>query len=310
MKKLLPIALISLGLLAHAQEGPLPTQTLVTVDSGSKDVQTLTAADLTMDVNNRKAPPTSLTQVMPAGAQVALLIDDGLRESIGREISTLKTFVTNLRPGTEIFIGYMSNGRVQQASAFTTDYAAAAANIRLPFGSPGISASPYFCLSEFVKHWPTERSDSGGTGAKARFVLMITNGVDPYNGSTSVMNQDSPYVQTAQRDAQRAGVSVSSIYFSDAGIRGGRASFSGQSYLAQVAEATGGRAYYQGIGNPVSLDPYLKQFEKDIAETYIATFNVAGKDLVQLSAKTQVPRLKVRTARQVLPGNLESSPAQ
>jgi len=32
MKKLLPLVLLSLGLLAHAQEGPLPTQTLVTVE--------------------------------------------------------------------------------------------------------------------------------------------------------------------------------------------------------------------------------------------------------------------------------------
>jgi hypothetical protein len=303
MKKLLPLALLSLGLLAHAQEGPLPTQTLVTVDS--KDAPKLAASDLTFEVNKSKQPPNNLVSVTASGAQIALLIDDGLRESVGRELNNLRSFVTNLPSDTEIFIGYMSNGRVQQVSYFTTDHATAAAKIRLPVGLPGMSASPYFCLSEFVKHWPSEGFD-GPSARKARFVIMLTNGVDPYNGSVSVMNQDSPYVQDAQRDAQRAGVSVSSIYFGDAGIRGGRASFSGQSYLAQIAEATGGRAYYEGTGNPVSTAPFFKEFQDSLAETYVATFPAAGKDLVNLRVKSNVPHVKVRAPLLVLPGNVES----
>jgi len=305
MKKLLPLALLSLGLLAHAQEGPVPTQTLVTVDS--KAPATLVATDLTIEVNNRKLPPTSLNQVVPTGAQIALLIDDGLRESVGRELNTLRSWVTNLPPGTEIFIGYMSNGTIRQASYFTADHAAAASKLRQPMGMPGISASPYFCLSEFVKHWPVEGFDSSPASKKARFVLMITNGVDPYNGSTSPLNQDSPYVQSAIRDAQRAGTAVYSIYFADAGRfnRGGAASFSGQSYLQQVADGTGGRAYYQGTGNPVSMAPYLEEFQHDISETYVATFPAAGRDLVQIKVKSNVPHLKVRSPQQVLPGNVE-----
>ncbi len=42
---------------------------------------------------------------------------------------------------------------------------------------------------------------------------MLTNGVDPYNGSDRISNQDSPYVAQSVTDAQRAGVSVSSIYY-------------------------------------------------------------------------------------------------
>jgi len=305
MKKLLPLALLSLGLLANAQEGPLPTQTLVTVES--KTPVTIVATDLTIDVNNRKLPPTSLSQVPASGAQIALLIDDGLRESVGRELNNLRSWVTNLPAGTEVFVGYMSNGAIRQASYFTTDHAAAASKLRLPMGSPGISASPYFCLSEFVKHWPVEGFDSSPANKKARFVLMITNGVDPYNGSTSPLNQDSPYVQSAIRDAQRSGAAIYSIYFADAGRfnRGPAANFSGQSYLSQVSEATGGRAYYQGSGNPVSLAPYLQEFQNDVSETYVATFPAAGRDLVQIKVKSNVSHLKVRSPQQVAPGNVE-----
>lgn len=306
MKKLLPLALLPFTLFAHAQqEGPQPTQILVTVDS--KNATPITAGDLIIDTNKSKEPPTSLSPLTPPGTQIALLIDDGLRLSIGRELDTIRKWVTNLPPGTEIFIGYMSNGRVQQASFFTTDHAGAASKIRLPFGSPGISASPYFCLSEFVKSWPTEGFEGAAAGAKARFVLMITNGVDPYNGSTSPLNQNSPYVQTAITDAQKAGVVVSSVYFADAGFRGGRGNFSGQSYLAQVAEGTGGQSYYQGTFNPVSLQPYLEQFQHDISETYVAGFTVAGRGLVPVRVKTKVPHLKVRSTQQVIPGNVERS---
>ncbi len=281
------------------QEGPTPTQSLVNLES--KAVISPTAHDLTVKVNNRKTELTSLVPVPATGAQVALLIDDGLRISVGRELNTIRGFIQNLRPGTEVFIGYMQNGRVIPAQDFTTDYAAAAQTVRIPLGSPGLSASPYFCLSDFVKRWP--RGANAGAAHKARFVLMITNGVDPYNGSTSISNQNSPYVDAAGTDAQRAGVAVYSMYFSDAGIRGGQASFSGQSYLAQIAQATGGVAYYQGLGNPVSMEPYLKEFQKAIAETYIATYPApGGKDLVQLRMSTKLPKTRLRAPMQVRPG--------
>ncbi len=141
--------------------------------------------------------------------------------------------------------------------------------------------------------------------------MMITNGVDPYNGSVSITNQNSPYVLAAIADSQRAGVSVSSIYYSDRGLRGGNASFSGQSYLQQVADGTGGVSYYQGTINPVSLKPFLSQFQHSISETYIATFGAdaaaGGRDhLVRLKVSTSVPKLKLRHPEAVRPGNRES----
>ena len=68
------------------------------------------------------------------------------------------------------------------------------------------------------------------------------------------MNQDSPYVQTAQDDAERAGVTVYSVYLPQSCQRGARGSFSGQSYLAQVGEATGGQSFNIGTITPPSSD--------------------------------------------------------
>ena len=312
--------ILTFNLAAKAQqEGAIPTQVLVNIDS--KSTPPANASALTVTVDNHKEPLSSWTPVSPAHAQVALLIDDGLRESVGRELDSLRTFVKTLPPGIEILIGYMQNGRVVQVQPFTTDHALAASTLRLPQGVPGSSASPYFCLSDFVKNWPdstpvepntapTIRRDSSSVAQqKARFVLMISNGVDPYNGAATVTNQDSPYVQAAVTDAQRAGVAVYSIYYSDAGIRGPSADFSGQSYLQQVSQATGGNNYFEGTGNPVSMAPYLKQFQSAVAATYIATFDTpaskdSAKDLVRIkfipAAKT-----KLHAPDEVRSGNVE-----
>src|ERR1035437_3607934 len=201
---------LTFALAAHAQqEGLVPTQALVNVDA--KSTPPAGPSVLAGAVNDRKQPLSAWEPVAPANAQVALLIDDGLRESVGRELDNLRSFVRNLAPGVEILVGYMQYGHVAADQPFTTEHATAASAIHLPAGLPGMSASPYLCLSDFVRRWPGSASDSSPMGPnspahKARFILMITNGVDPYNGSTSVMNQGSPYVAAAIKDAQRAGV--------------------------------------------------------------------------------------------------------
>jgi hypothetical protein len=299
---------------ASAQDEGIRTQTLIRVDSKAQAIPTIPTTSLM--VNNKPAQLTSLTQVAATGTQIAILLDDGLRRSAALQFDDIGKFIVGLPAGTEVMVGYMANGGVRAVTPFTTNHEVAAQGLRMPTGIPGISASPYFCLSEFVKAWPgnDERMESGPrSGNKARFVLMVTNGVDPYNGSTSILNQDSPYVQTAVNDANRAGVAVSSIYYGDSGLRGGRASFSGQGYLQQVAEGTGGEAYYQGTGNPVSFQPFLKQFQAAISETYIATFDANPKgqgreQLVRLKINSSVPKLKLRHAEQVRPGNHESAP--
>ena len=280
-------------------EGPVETRTVLSVEA--KQPVPLDPKQIKVEVNGRQTALTSLTRIQPATAQVAILIDDGLRSSFGIQIDDLKKFITSLPGGTQVFVGYMRNGGVTGAQGFSADHASVAKSVRIPLSAPGISASPYFCLSDFVKRWP---SNSNG----ARFVLMLTNGVDPYNGSTSLMNQTSPYVEAAQRDAQRAGVSVSAIAYADAGVRGGSASFSGQSYLQQVADATGGRSYYNGTFNPVSLSPYLDEFRSAIAESYAATFMASalrgkGNTLTRLKISTSQKGLKVHAPEAVHPGS-------
>ena len=182
MKRLFANALlltfaVTAGLAARAQmEGPVPTQALVNVDA--KSTPPADASALTVVVNDRKQPLTSWSPVLPANAQVALLIDDGLRESLGRELDNLRDFVRGLPPGVEILVGYMQYGHVVSDQGFTTDHALAASTLHLPAGLAGMSASPYICLSDFVKNWPGSASGSPSMDRsrpaqhKARFIMV------------------------------------------------------------------------------------------------------------------------------------------
>ena len=281
------------------QEGPVPTSATFSVES--KAAAELDPAKVKVAVNGRDTEVTSLARVAPKSIQLAILIDDGLRSSFGLQIRDMQSFIRELPPGVQVFVGYMQNGRVVGTErGFSTDHAEVAQQIRVPQSVAGISASPYFCLSDFVKRWPSEQR---GT----RVVLMLTNGVDPYNGSISPLNQDSPYVRASQEDAIRAGAAVYAIPYHERGLPGGVGSFSGQSYLQQVADATGGRLLYQGSFNPVTIKPYLSKMLADLRESYTAVFPVDAtheKDgtLKQLKITTSQPGIKLHAPDAVHPG--------
>jgi hypothetical protein len=277
------------------QEGPVPTTALISVTS--KHETQLDPSTLKLQVNRHDSPITAVTPLVPQKMQVAILIDERLRSNFGLQLKDVEEFINALPPGAKGLIGYMQNGTVR-SEGFTANHEALTQQLRIPLSMGGAESSPYFSLSEFVKQWPSNEPG-------ARIVLLITNGVDPYNGRPSVMNQDSPYVQTAQDDAQRAGVAVYSIYYPDAGMRGG--SFSGQSYLSQIAEATGGQSFYLGSIPPVSFKPYLEQFRKAILDSYTVSFRAsAAKEkrdtLTPIKISTTQSGVKIIAPQGVHPG--------
>ena len=277
-------------------EGPVPTTALISVQS--KQPVQLDPHALSLQVNGHEAPITSVRAADSGPIEIAILIDDGLRTFFGQQLTEIHNFINGLPPNSKVLIGYMQNGMVRSTGHFSSDHQEIANQLRMTTSIPGSSASPYFCLSDFVKKWPSHDH-------AARFVLMITNGVDPYNGRPSIMNQDSPYVQAAQEDAQRAGVAVYSIYFPDAGFRRAYGSFSGQSYLQQVGDATGGELFNQGPIPPVTITPYLDQFSKAINASYELGFmaNANGKrELTHIRVKTTQPGVKVHAPDGVRPG--------
>jgi len=160
--------------------------------------------------------------------------------------------------------------------------------LRLPEAIPGGNGSPYFALSDLVKHWPSKEPTS------RRAVLMLTDGVDRYDGTMSGM--EDPYVEAAIHDALKDGVMVYSIYLRGSGIygRGNWTTTVAQSRLIEVSDETGGYAYFQDFTDPVSISPFLSNFEDRLKNQYQVTIEAMSRKGVQpVKLRTELPGLKI-----------------
>lgn len=272
-------ALLFAAFSSHAQEGPYDVRVVLRAESKGETTP-LQPADLRVQFAGKKVPVQRLEPLLANRSkpvQVAILIDDGLRGSFGNQVDEIRRFAADLvAEHVTVGVAYMQNGRaVFGNGGFTSDPEVVAKQLRLSQGGAGISASPYFCLQDLIKNWPGDK-----TGP--RVVLMITNGIDLYNGAPTPNNQYSPYVQSAIQDAQRAGVPVYSIYYGRFDNHPGFASFSGQSYLGDLADSTGANMFNQGSLNPPSISPFLKQFEKNLNESWLLSFQTGTRKFEQL----------------------------
>ncbi len=234
----------------------------------------------------------------PESTQLVILIDDALQARSSANFTQLQKFILQLPASTQVAVAYMQYGRANIVSGFAANRETAAKSIRVPTGITGVNASPYFCLSDLAKKWPDQ-----GKQAAVRQVLMITDGVDRYF-SAGAYDPEDPYVGTAIRDVQANRIIVSSIYFRDIGAvdRGIRGSFVGGSYLTQVADATGGKMYNEGFGNPVTFVPLLADFNQRLASTYVVTFLAHGSGLQYIKISSEEHGIKLEAPNEVTVG--------
>jgi hypothetical protein len=217
------------------------------------------------------------------GLDLLVLLDDSSSASLGSQLEDIRAFIAQQPPTTFIGIGYAQNGTVQIAQNFTPDHASAAKSLRLPLGAgAGVDASPYFSVSDYVKHWPANPA------RPRREILLISDGVDTYYGG----GPTDPYVDNAVEDAQRAGVVIYSIYTPGSGHAGHsfyRINW-GQNYLSELSDKTGGESYYLGFGSAVSFTPYLDELSHQLQHQYLLTFmpkpeKKAGMQRVRLATE-------------------------
>jgi hypothetical protein len=284
-----------------AASGP---STIVTVEpKGSGELaEPVPASAVKVKVNNKNAEVADWRAFKAAGTQpnlqLVLLIDDGARSSLGLHLQEMQRFITQQPPTTEMAVAYMRNGTAQLTGPFTTDHAKAAQTLRLPISSPGTNGSPYFSLSDLIKGWPAPNPE------ERREVVMITDGVDRYNGLR--YDPSNPYLNATMRDAIRNQVVVYAIYYHDAGFadRTGAGVNSGQNYLTQLCTTVGGEFFYQGFGNPVDFTPYLNQINRKLGNQYELRVQPpqGAKNFVNLKVQVSAPNTKTQAAQQIFLG--------
>jgi hypothetical protein len=287
-----------LALAAQNQQGQ--GQAIVTV-LPQKNAQTpnISEQSLSVKVDGKNSQVTRWQQFGPnSPVELVILIDGAARTSLGSQMNDIARFVQGLPANTNAAIAYMENGQAALTGPFTTDRAETLRGLHLTGGIPGSSASPYFCLSNLAQHWPSNNRQA------RREVVMITDGVDYYDGARRFDPED-PYLQAATTDAVRAQLIVYSIYWRNAGRldRTMGATDAGQNLLSQLTQATGGNNYWQGYGNPVSLQPYFEDIQHRLENQYELSFMAPASNKPQVESfklKVNSPGSKVDAPQQVL----------
>lgn len=250
----------------------------------------LQPSDLMVMQGNTLVPVVRLQRLAGdlADMQLFVLLDDSTRtSSLSLHLPALKAFLSSLPATTSVAVGYVRNGTLATPQAFTADHEKAADALRLPLAIPGVNGSPYFGLSDLVKHWPSKEH----TGRRA--VLMLTDGVDRYYDTEFV---EDPYVEAAVRDASKNGVAVYSIYLRGAGLdgRSGVVTNFAQSRLDEVSQKTGGYAYFENFSDPVTITPFLNDFRDRLENQYAVTFEALNEHGMQpVKLRTELPGLKI-----------------
>jgi hypothetical protein len=295
------IALLGTLWPSGAQETNTARAVITANAKSGEDVTTIPQQSITAYENRKLQQVTGWVPLrgQRAGLQLVLLLDDASRGTLGLQLNDLGNFLTALPPTTQIAIGYMRNGSPNLVQNLTSDHAQAVKTLRLPQGSAGINGSPYFCLSDLVKHWPSSDNNV------RREVIMVTDGVDRYSGRG--FDPENPYVRAATTDAQKAGVIVYSIYYRGAGRfdRSFTATNGGQNYLTQLSGDTGGKVYLEGFGNPVSFEPFLSDIRRKLENQYELSFVSTSKPGLQsLRVKTNQPNTSLQWPARVQVGGV------
>lgn len=295
------VSFFSFSFFAFPQQEPafpgIPTKVVVSVEPRhGKEVPTVRAEDVvvTQGKQRDKVLAWQPVETPEVGVQIFVFVDDSLSAAeIGTKLNDIREFINAQPANVLIGIGYMRNGTATIAQNPTTDHARAAKALRLTIGDGGSSPSPYFALEDLLKRWPQTNG--------AREVVMVTDGIDRFWDGAGL---DDPYVDSAIEEAQRAGVVVNALYARGEGHFGHspwRINW-GQSYLSELADATGGEAYYLGNDTAPSFRPYFTDLTERISHQFLLTFEAqpgkkSGFERIKLN--TEVPNAELVVQRQV-----------
>lgn len=297
--------LLGAALPAHSQpqaaSSNVPVTTVVTV-LGPKYTAppAISKDDISVYEGKEKRDVTGWTPAQgdKSDLMLAILIDDACRTELGIQISDITAFIKGLPKSTRVGVFYANNGNVQAASQFNPDHDAVAKAVRMPLGTTGAYSSIYLSTMSLISGWPV-------VPGVRREILLISDGIDRFRGDPF-----SPDVDSTYQKAEQAGVIIHTLFATGVG-RAAHNMFRvnyGQSNLAEIADKTGGEAFFQGTQTPVSFAPFLEQLDMVLRNQYFLTFSTnrskkAKGELRTFRIKTEQKDVEISSADKVfVPG--------
>ena len=247
--------------------------------------------DLTV---NEDGEPQTILSIRGIGTNspitLAVLIQEDLVPSVGNEIKSMAAFVRGLPKGSRVMVGYLRVGSLQVKQKFTNDLEKAAKALRPPSGFAGTGPfNPYVEVIEALKKF-----DSQPLGRRA--ILLVSDGLDISRGVDSSGPTQSIDLQRAVNESQRRSVAIYGFYAPTVTASGNALlAANAQSSLLRLSTETGGIAFFQGTGVPVSFDPFIRELdtslEKQVALTFLSTH--MNKGFHRLEVKSVTPGVRV-----------------
>ena len=270
---------------AQRQGQERPVTVPVTIRVRDQKVQQEIQVDFIVREDSEMQDIISIRRPTEVPLTIAILIQDDLESSVSTHTREIADFVRHLPAGSRVMVGYIRAGSLDVRRKFTGDLEKAASSVRPPFGLA--SAAPFNPYVEIIE--ALKRFDSQPAGRRAIFV--VSDGLDVSRGIESSAPSESLDLQRAINEAQRRGVAIYSVYapaaFSGTGGNSLLVSNS-QSSLERLSSETGGRAYFQGTGAPVSLDHFLSEIDtslsRQLAVTYLSTHPTKGFHRLDIKA--------------------------
>ena len=221
---------------------------------------------------------------------LAVLIQEDLVPGVGNEIKDMADFIRQLPKGSRVMTGYLRAGSLQVKQRFTNDLEKAASSLRPPVGVA--SASPYNPYVEVIE--ALKRFESQPLGRRA--ILLVSDGLDISRGVDSSSPTQSVDLQRAVNESQRRGVAIYGFYAPTilAAANPGLVS-NAQSSLLRLSDETGGLAFFQGTGAPVSFQPFIRELDKSLQKQAALTFlsTHLDKGFHKLEVKSSTPGVRV-----------------
>jgi VWFA-related protein len=262
---------------------PLTIRVKGAVPTGEMELKTV---DFTV---NEDGDPQTLLSIRTMGSSWPLnlfvLVQDDVISSVGLEMKAMGDFIRRLPRGSRVAVGNLRTGTIQIRQKFTSDLERAAKALRPPTGLA--SSAPYNPYIEVIE--ALRRFDSQPAGRRA--ILLVSDGLDISRGTDLGLRGQTLDLQRAINHAQRSSVAIYAFFAPTTTSEGNVGLISNaQNSLKQLADETGGRAYFQGFGAPTSFVPFLKDLkaslDMQIALTYLSTHPQKGFHRVKIVSST------------------------
>jgi VWFA-related protein len=272
---------------ANTADGGTPGRPVtIPVTIKAKKETELQSVDLTISEDGDPQTIISIRGFLPSSPiTLALLIQEDLVPSVGTEVKALADFVRALPKGSRVMVGYLRTGSLQVKQKFTTDLEKAAKALRPPSGFA--NAGPYNPYVEVIE--ALKKFESQPLGRRA--ILLVSDGLDVSRGVDSSSPTQSVDLQRAVNEAQRRSVAIYGFYApTQLAASNPLLVSNAQSSLLRLSNETGGHAFFQGTGAPVSFEPFIRELDSSLQQqaalTFLSTHLKKGFHKIEIKSTT------------------------